>query len=105
MNHRDNELRTIAEAKQGLSEARRREFDAIYSQHRRDYGIATVWSVLFGLFGLDRFYLGQAGIGFAKLFTFGGFFIWAFIDLFLIRSVAADLNAAAARQIASTLGG
>lgn len=65
--------------------------------------MVTVLGVLWGLFGVDRLYLGQAGIGFAKMFTLGGFFVWAFIDLFLTRSAAADVNASTARRVAASL--
>ena len=103
MNHRDSELLAVASAKDHLPDDRRQEFDTIYASHRRDYGIATVLSVLWGLFGVDRFYIGHTGVGFAKLFTLGGLFIWAFVDLFLIRAAAADVNATTARQIATSL--
>lgn len=36
----------------------------------------------FGVFGLDRFYRGQTGLGLAKLITMGGCGIWSVIDLF-----------------------
>ena len=38
----------------------------------------------FGLFGLDRFYTGEIKLGLIKLFTFGGFTIWAMIDYFIV---------------------
>ena len=104
MNHRDTELLAVASAKDGLSNERRQEFDIIYASHRRDYGIATVLSVLWGLFGADRFYIGHTGVGFAKLFTLGGLFIWAFVDMFLIRAAAAQVNGSTARQVATALG-
>ena len=51
-----------------------------------DYKWSTtlIISILFGGFGVDRFYLGywQAGIG--KLFSFGGFGVWTLIDTILI---------------------
>ena len=45
---------------------------------------AIILSLFFGVFGVDRFYLGYTGLGLAKLVTFGGFGIWALIDFVLI---------------------
>jgi len=48
----------------------------------------TIWllSLLLGGLGIDRFYLGKIGTGILKLITFGGFGIWALIDLIIILS-------------------
>jgi TM2 domain-containing membrane protein YozV len=39
-----------------------------------------------GVWGLDRFYTGSYVLGFLKLMTLGGVFIWSFIDLLLAIS-------------------
>lgn len=46
--------------------------------------IALLLSFTAGFLGMDRFYLGHRFLGMMKLFTFGGFFTWYIIDLFLI---------------------
>lgn len=47
---------------------------------------ALLLSIFFGMFGLDRFYLGHYGIGFIKLCTFGFFFVGQLCDIILIAT-------------------
>jgi TM2 domain-containing membrane protein YozV len=53
---------------------------------------AIILSVLIGHFGIDRFYIGDTGLGIAKLLTCGGVGIWTLVDWFLIMGLARQRN-------------
>lgn len=59
--------------------------------------------ILWILLGLHYAYNKKIGLQFVFWFTLGGFFVWAFIDLFRMPSIVRDANAVIAREIASTL--
>lgn len=48
-------------------------------------------AVLFS--GVDRFYIGDVGLGIGKLLTCGGLGIWTIVDWFLITDATRDNNA------------
>ncbi|MCS1351658.1 TM2 domain-containing protein [Mechercharimyces sp. CAU 1602] len=57
-----------------------------------------LWFFLGGL-GIHRFYLGDTGYALGMMFTWGGFGIWWFIDLFLIGNRRDQINTDMERQL------
>ena len=75
------------------------DFDIMFAGKEKDPTVALVLGLFLGGLGIDRFYVGQVGIGILKLITLGGLGIWALIDLFLIMGVARRRNIEIASEI------
>jgi TM2 domain-containing membrane protein YozV len=56
------------------------------AKRKVDWTLTLVMSILFGGLGVDRFLMGQVGLGILKLITFGGCGIWWLVDLILIAT-------------------
>jgi TM2 domain-containing membrane protein YozV len=83
----------------GLSEQQKMMFMSQYDSVKKDPGTLLVLSVLFGTLGVDRFMLGDMGMGILKLFTFGGCGILWLIDIFTIKGKVNEYNRKQANQI------
>lgn len=58
----------------------------------KDPTTALIVSLLGGALGIDRFYIGDTGLGVAKLLTCGGLYVWMIIDWFLIMGATREKN-------------
>ena len=58
----------------------------------KDSTLALILSVLVGSLGIDRFYIGDIGLGVGKLLTCGGAYIWWIVDLFMIQDATRRKN-------------
>lgn len=58
----------------------------------KDPTIALILSILVGGLGVDRFFIGDIGLGVGKLLTGGGCGIWWLIDIFMIMDATKQKN-------------
>ncbi len=58
----------------------------------KDPTVSLIVSLLGGSLGIDRFLIGDVGLGIGKLITCGGFGIWAIIDWFMIMGATREKN-------------
>ncbi len=83
---------SIEQIREQLSNLTQYEFNRIQVVPIKDSLIMFILSFCFGTYGVDRFMLGQVGLGILKLITFGGCGIWWLIDLFLIMEETKKSN-------------
>jgi TM2 domain-containing membrane protein YozV len=58
----------------------------------KDPTVALILSALVGGWGVDRFYIGDIGLGVLKLVTGGGLGVWWIVDLFVITGKTKENN-------------
>jgi TM2 domain-containing membrane protein YozV len=58
----------------------------------KDPTTALLISIFVGNLGIDRFYIGDTGMGVGKLITCGGFGVWLIVDWFLIQDATKEKN-------------
>ena len=68
------------------------KFFAVQTDELKDPITMLIISILVGGLGVDRFLLGETGLGLAKLLTCGGLGIWTIVDWFLIMDRTRELN-------------
>lgn len=78
--------------KDKLSQLSTRRQTSVQSVPLKNPILALILSLFFGTFGIDRFYLGDIGLGIGKLLTLGGFGFWTIIDWFFIMKATRKKN-------------
>lgn len=68
------------------------KFMIIQSINYQNPTTMLIISIFLGSLGIDRFVLGDTGLGILKLLTCGGCGIWAIIDWFLIMDKTKEQN-------------
>ena len=58
----------------------------------KDPTTSLIVSLLGGSLGIDRFLIGDTGLGVGKLLTCGGLGVWAIIDWFMIMGATREKN-------------
>jgi TM2 domain-containing membrane protein YozV len=64
----------------------------------KDPTTMLIVSILAGSLGIDRFLIGDVGLGIGKLITCGGAGIWTIVDWFLIQGSAKEKNMRAIQE-------
>lgn len=78
--------------RQTLEAADDSKFMQIQAVSLKDPTTMLIISILAGQLGIDRFMIGDVGLGVAKLLTCGGLGIWAIVDWFMIMGRAREVN-------------
>jgi TM2 domain-containing membrane protein YozV len=65
----------------------------------KDPTVVLIVSILVGSLGIDRFVIGDIGLGIGKLLTCGGLGFWAIIDWFVIQRATREKNFDKLQQI------
>ncbi|HWR93792.1 MAG TPA: TM2 domain-containing protein [Flavobacterium sp.] len=82
-------LKAVREKLLSLDES---QWNAVQMLQLKDPTTSIILSVLVGGFGVDRFFIGDTGMGVGKLLTCGGLGIWTIVDWFLIMDATRQKN-------------
>ncbi len=102
-----DEQLTIAKLMTEMTEEQAEQFARVYRQRRKDEitVLLTTLLAIIGIAGVNRFYLGQIGMGLAYLFTAGFCLIGTIVDVFNFRSLTAGYNEKQALDVSMLIHG
>ncbi len=82
----------IPMVREKLLNADESQFNTLMTTQFKDPTMILIVSILAGSLGIDRFMIGDTGMGVGKLLTCGGFGIWAIVDWFMIMPATRQKN-------------
>jgi len=103
MNNKYFEAAQLFAIKKTLSEIDESKWTRIEILQFKDPTTSLIVSILAGSFGIDRFMIGDTGLGIGKLLTCGGFGIWTIVDWFLIQSATKEKNMRKMQEVLALL--
>ena len=86
------ESHQVAPIRESLLEIDDSKWGLIQTLQFKDPTIMLIVSLLGGSLGIDRFMIGDTGLGIGKLLTCGGLGIWTIIDWFMIMGATREKN-------------
>jgi len=93
----------LVSMQEGLTDQQKMMFMSQYNSDKKDRTLALILSILLGTLGIDRFYIGDMGIGILKLLTAGVCGILYIIDWFMIMGKTDEYNRNKARDILAAI--
>lgn len=103
MEHKEFELE-FTKLVAGMKKESQEQFIQHYQLKAKNPVLVFGFSVFLGGLGVDRFIIGDTGLGIGKLLTAGGLGIWAIIDLFLIAKATRRKNLEIAMDLKLSTG-
>jgi len=102
-----DEQLTVAQIITDMDETQAEQFANVYRQRRKDETTVLMTTLLafLGIAGVNRFYLGQIGMGLAYLLTAGFCLIGTLVDLFNYRSLTSSYNEKQALEVGMLIRG
>jgi len=97
------ELMYVQQLIKDFDDSRAQQFAAVYSSRRKDPTTVLILTLLglLGIAGVQRFILGQIGMGILFFFTYGLCLIGTIIDLVNNKKLTFEYNSKEAQQVAN----
>ncbi len=93
------ESHQVAQLRDRLLEIDDSKWALIQTLQFKDPTVSLIVSLFAGGLGIDRFFIGDTGLGVGKLLTCGGFGIWTLVDWFMIMGATREKNIAKLQQV------